>query len=100
MIPGEVDSRQIEKAREAKRVLACYAEVFSTDAGKDVLADLERLFPPDKARFSEATGFDPIKAAMIDGQGSVTKHILSHARPKTQARTAPQRAESGACFEG
>jgi hypothetical protein len=78
------------KEEAARRLAACYRETFNSEPGRRVLADLLEHFPPDRARFSAATGFDPIKAAVADGQSQVTKHIESWrnrepAEPKEKA---------------
>lgn len=64
-----------ELSRALDRIAASYLSVFETESGKIVLADLKKHFDPTKPRFTDATGFDMVKAAKIDGQSDVTKHI-------------------------
>jgi hypothetical protein len=57
-----------------------YARVFlGSDDGKRVLADLLTKFPPDRARFDLANP-EPLKAAITDGQCTVTAEIKSALR--------------------
>lgn len=64
-----------QNAREARRIAACYKSAFESDAGRVVMADLLAHFDPEKSRFSKATEFDLVPAALIDGQAAVMKHI-------------------------
>lgn len=60
-----------------------YAQCFSTDAGKKVLADLIRRHPPAASRFKDENGKydpDPIAAGMRDGAAAVVAAI--HGRLK------------------
>lgn len=73
-----VTSAALEKAKieEAKRRLASsYRDCFGTAEGQVVLADIQKHFPSNQPRFCAATGYDPIKAAVADGQSQVTTHI-------------------------
>lgn len=68
----------IERAKKeeaARKLAGAYRECFGSEPGQRVLADLLEEFPPARPRFSSATGFDPVKAAVADGQSQVTFHI-------------------------
>lgn len=54
-----------------------YAQTFSTESGRRVLADLRRKFPPGRCCFRTKPGrpLDPLEAALIDGQNRVMKEI-------------------------
>ena len=73
--------------RELARIAANYKKLFESDAGRVVMADLERHFKPTRARFDFSTGFEPIKAAKIDGQADVMNHISERIK---QAESKPE----------
>jgi hypothetical protein len=93
MMPTPEVLAAIERAKKeeaARKLAASYRECFASEPGQRVLADLLEQFPPDRPRFSTATGFDPVKAAVADGQSQVTLHIESWrkrvpAEPKEKA---------------
>ncbi|SKA88844.1 hypothetical protein SAMN02745166_01494 [Prosthecobacter debontii] len=67
------DQKQDELAK-------CYARVFLGDEdGKRVLEDLLAKFPPDGMRFDFASP-DSLKAAIKDGQRSVTTELQTAVR--------------------
>lgn len=58
-----------------KDLASCYARVFlGSDDGRRVLADLLKKFPTSRARF-DLTNPEPLKAAITDGQCTVTREI-------------------------
>ncbi len=54
-----------------------YRQAFTTEAGKRVLEDLLKAYPPDRSPFdcNGAWSSDPVAAAFRSGQSSVTKAI-------------------------
>lgn len=70
-----------QKAEQAaKDMAAAYARLFlCTDDGKRVLADLLAKFPPDAPRF-DLSNPEPLKAAIRDGQATVTREVQSAIR--------------------
>lgn len=70
-----------QKAEQAaKDMAAAYARLFlCTDDGKRVLADLLAKFPPDSPRF-DLSNPEPLKAAIRDGQATVTREVQSAIR--------------------
>lgn len=62
---------------ERARIIRAYHATFATESGQIVLAELLRTFPPDRPRFSQATNFDLVRAAVLDGQAQTVKHILN-----------------------
>lgn len=70
-----------QKAEQAaKEMAAAYARLFlGSEDGKRVLADLLAKFPPDAARF-DLTDPQPLKAAIRDGQATVTREVQSAIR--------------------
>lgn len=70
-----------QKAEQtAKDMAAAYARLFlGSEDGKRVLADLLAKFPPDAARF-DLTDPQPLKAAIRDGQATVTREVQSAIR--------------------
>lgn len=67
----------IEKAKHAQRVINAYRRLFKTAAGKIVLEDLKAKFGTALPAFIPRAdgGFDPIWAAVRDGQRQVLIHI-------------------------
>lgn len=71
-----------EKARlqAAHDMAACYARLFlASDDGKRVLADILTKFPTNRVSFDLANP-EPLKAAIIDGQKSVSLEIENAVR--------------------
>ncbi len=70
-----------DKAIHAQRVINAYHRVFSSEEGKLVLADLDKKFGIHMPAFlplekgAQGLCYDPIHAAIRDGQRSVRLHI-------------------------
>lgn len=77
----EQDNLSVRRKRSS--LARSYLKVFSTPDGEVVLSNLKKLFPADRPRFSPSTKYDPILAALNDGQSQVTLHI------QTQIEDAP-----------
>ena len=76
-----LDSPEVQdetrRLREQAEAAAAYRRVFGSADGRRVLADLSRLFSPCRPRFTPAARYEPIPAAIADGQSQVVLHILS-----------------------
>ena len=70
-------------------LVANYHANFATLAGAAVLKDLRKHFDPMAASFSPETGYDPIKAAVRDGQRQVLIHILTLLESDPEAPVTP-----------
>lgn len=68
---------------ELDRVAQLFREVFTSDAGAEVLEDLARRFPADARRFRKQRDggpVDPYLAAVRDGEGAVVAFIKDQVR--------------------
>lgn len=70
-----------ERAQEEAGINRAYERLFATKDGKDVLADIQRMFPHDLPRFAaDTTKANPVAAIIggihFDGSARVVKHIL------------------------
>lgn len=67
----------LEKARKAQRIVNAYRQIFKSPEGKLVLEDLKRQFGTEMPTFipKQDGGFDPLWAAVRDGQRQVVIHI-------------------------
>lgn len=81
------EAQQIAQRRAV--MVSQYHAAFSSGAGRVVLADLKTHFDPLAASFSTETGFDPIKAAVRDGQRQVLIHIIAQLERDPDAEVTP-----------
>ena len=86
-MPEPITKTDLDKAKEKARLIAAYHRAFETTEGKLVLEDLRRAFGTSYPAFrADAQGrFDPIHAAIRDGQRQVLLHIeliLSNTEPE------------------
>lgn len=59
-----------------RETAAAYARLFSSDEGRRVLKDLQAKFGHSRPRFQRAAPtFEPIRAALIDGECAVIREI-------------------------
>jgi hypothetical protein len=67
----------IDKAKHAQRVINAYRRLFKTEAGRLVMEDLKAKFGTNQPAFipKQDGGFDPLWAAVRDGQRQVVIHI-------------------------
>lgn len=86
---------EARRLRGQAEAAAAYRRTFATPDGERVLADLTRLFSPCRPRFTSGANFEPIPAAVADGQSQVVLHILSRIAAAealaARAETAEQR---------
>jgi len=65
----------LNRERDRQRTINAYHRVFLSEEGQVVLQDLKRAFATDSQAFSSAQDFNPIPAAIRDGQRGVVLHI-------------------------
>lgn len=65
----------LNRERERQRTINAYHRVFLGEEGKTVLEDLKRAFGTDSQAFLPGQDFNPIPAAIRDGQRGVILHI-------------------------
>jgi hypothetical protein len=95
------EDKRIEKIRKAQQVTNAYHRLFNSDEGKIVLADLRQSFGLDQPAFipfaTQADGlrFDPLAAAIRDGQRQVDLHIRAKlaAKPDGDENAAEKAAK-------
>ena len=75
----------LNRERERQRTINAYHRVFLGEEGKVVLEDLKRAFGTDAQAFSPAQDFNPIPAAIRDGQRGVILHIEAMLRRQPAA---------------
>lgn len=74
----EITQEEIEAARERQRLVNAYHRVFASADGKAVLGDLSSIFGVNAPVFIRgASGYDPLYAAVRDGQRQVILHIAN-----------------------
>lgn len=71
---SEDKAKALERERERQRTINAYHRVFLGKDGEIVLADLRKSFGTDYQAFLPGN-FDPIAAALRDGQRGVVLHI-------------------------
>ena len=75
----------LNRERERQRTINAYHRVFLGEEGKVVLEDIKRSFATDSQAFSPAQDFNPIPAAIRDGQRGVILHIEAMLRRQPAA---------------
>ena len=72
-----ITKTDLEKARDKAKLQTAYHRTFETDEGRLVLEDIKKAFGTDFPAFrADGQGrFDPIYAAIRDGQRQVILHI-------------------------
>ncbi len=68
---------ELDRAKHQQRVINAYRRLFGSDEGKLVLDDLRERFGTEKPAFipNQGGGYDPLWAAVRDGQRQVVIHI-------------------------
>lgn len=71
----KIKKLQARAQQESRELSACYLRVFSDDDGRRVLRDLRNKFGVHRMAFKPGNHgtYDPIAAAIIDGQ----RHVMS-----------------------
>lgn len=67
----------LRRERERQKTTNAYHRVFSTKEGAAVIADLKAQFATDSQVFLPGYDFNPVVAALRDGQRGVILHIES-----------------------
>lgn len=70
--------QELQRSKNIQRVTSAYQQTFSTEEGKMVLANLKSYFRLNRPAFERSLGhhaFDPIAAALRDGQREVILFI-------------------------
>lgn len=75
----------LNRERERQRTINAYHRVFLGEEGQVVLEDLKRAFGVQSQAFSAAQDFNPIPAAIRDGQRGVVLHIEAMLRRQPAA---------------
>jgi hypothetical protein len=65
----------LRRERERQKVTNAYHRVFGTKEGAQVIADLKTHFATDSQVFLPGYDFNPVVAALRDGQRGVILHI-------------------------
>lgn len=65
----------LNRERDRQRTIMAYHRVFLGEEGQTVLDDLKKSFGTELQMFSPAQDFNPIPAAIRDGQRGVVLHI-------------------------
>lgn len=75
----------LNRERERQRTINAYHRVFLGEEGQTVLEDIKRSFGTDHQAFSAAQDFNPIAAAIRDGQRGVVLHLEAMLRREPAA---------------
>jgi hypothetical protein len=85
MRPADDKLAALDRERERQRTINAYHRVFLGEEGKVVLEDLKRSFGTDGQAFLPGHDFNPIPAAIRDGQRGVVLHIKAMLRRQPAA---------------
>ena len=85
MRPAEDKAAALERERQRQRTINAYHRVFLGQEGQAVLEDLKRSFGTDSQAFLPGQDFNPIPAAIRDGQRGVVLHIEAMLRRQPAA---------------
>lgn len=89
-----IDVNAAEKARAKARLVRAFKVAFSTPEGQAALEYLLEKFPPDMPRFGAHTHWNPVPAAVLDGQSQVTATIIDFLnQPAADDATAKPKEE-------
>jgi hypothetical protein len=74
MAPAD-KSHALERERERQRIINAYHRVFAGKDGQMVIADLKHQFATESQVFLPGYDYNPVVAALRDGQRGVVLHI-------------------------
>ena len=77
MMAPEDKASALKRERERQRLTNAYHRVFSNKDGQMVIADMKAQFATDSQVFLPGYDFNPVVAALRDGQRGVVIHIES-----------------------
>lgn len=66
---------ELKRERERQRTINTYHRVFSTKDGQAVIDDLKHQFGTESQMFLHGFDYNPVVAALRDGQRGVILHI-------------------------
>ena len=75
MMAPEDKSAALQRERERQRLTNAYHRVFNTKDGALIIADIKHQFATDSQVFLPGYDFNPVVAALRDGQRGVLIHI-------------------------
>jgi hypothetical protein len=79
-------AKELDRKRDVLRTVLAYKRLFQSADGKLVLADFRKAFGMEMPAFiPNASGYDPLHAAVRDGQRSVLLHIQAKLEAATEA---------------
>lgn len=72
----EISLDDLDRARARQRLINAYHRTFASEDGRLVLADIKAVFGMDSPAFvAKDGGYDPLHAAIRDGQRQVALHV-------------------------
>jgi hypothetical protein len=75
MMAPEDKATALRRERERQKITNAYHRVFGSKEGAAVIADLKTQFATDSQVFLPGYDFNPVVAALRDGQRGVILHI-------------------------
>ena len=75
MMAPEDKAAALKRERERQKITNAYHRVFKSKEGEMVLADIRSQFATDSQVFLPGYDFNPVVAALRDGQRGVLIHI-------------------------
>lgn len=71
------EDKELQRSKSMQRITNAYHQTFSTEEGRTVLENLKAYFRMNRPAFERTLGrtFDPIAAAVRDGQREVVLFI-------------------------
>lgn len=75
MMAPEDKAAALRRERERQKITNAYHRVFGSKEGAAVIADLKQQFATDSQVFLPGYDFNPVVAALRDGQRGVILHI-------------------------
>jgi hypothetical protein len=75
MMTPEDKAAALRRERERQKITNAYHRVFGSKEGAAVIADLKTQFATDSQVFLPGYDFNPVVAALRDGQRGVILHI-------------------------
>lgn len=75
MMAPEDKASALRRERERQKITNAYHRVFGSKEGAAVIADLKTQFATDSQVFLPGYDFNPVVAALRDGQRGVILHI-------------------------
>lgn len=75
MMAPEDKAAALRRERERQKITNSYHRVFASKEGAAVIADLKTQFATDSQVFLPGYDFNPVVAALRDGQRGVILHI-------------------------